>query len=177
MTTDAATAPLEELRVLEALQETPDISQRELARQIGLSLTKAHFVLKRLMEKGLVKVKNVRNSKHKLGYLYVLTPKGVKEKARLTYAFMQRTAEEYQEMVVRVEGRLERAFSALDLHPELASVAIIGDGPLSEVVRRVLQSNGCREVTLGMHVDLAVLVDPAISCEGLEQRRTVTLVG
>lgn len=123
-----------ELPVLEALADEPSLSQRELAQRVGLSLTRAHFVLKRLVEKGLVKVKNAVESDHKLGYLYLLTPQGLDEKARLTYAFLTRTAEHYQRMTDRVSRVLDDAGT----HPERGApraCTVVGQGPLAEVVR------------------------------------------
>jgi len=125
-----------ELPVLEALADEPSLSQRELAQRVGLSLTRAHFVLKRLVEKGLVKVKNAVESDHKLGYLYLLTPQGLDEKARLTYAFLQRTAEHYQRMTDRVSRVLDDASAdgARERDAPSATV-VVGHGPLAEVVR------------------------------------------
>lgn len=123
-----------ELPVLEALEQNPSISQRELADRAGLSLTRAHFVLRRLVEKGLVKVKNAAQSDHKLGYLYLVTPQGLEEKARLTYAFLERTAEQYQAMVTRVEAALDRGLAEV-VRDGPVPVAIVGCGPLAEVVR------------------------------------------
>ncbi len=126
-----------ELPVLEALAAEPSLSQRELAQRVGLSLTRAHFVLKRLMERGLVKVRNAAQSEHKLGYLYLLTPQGMEEKANLTYAFLQRTAAQYQEMVGRVEATLDARLDAVDVEAPVA-VAIVGQGPLAQVVRDIV---------------------------------------
>lgn len=133
-----ALAPETDLPVLEALAAEPSLSQRELARRAGLSLSKAHFVLRRLVEKGLVKVQNAAQSEHKLGYLYLLTPKGIEAKAKLTYAFLQRSAEQYQRMVERVEAALEPAFVAHGAGP--VRVAVVGDGALAEVVADLVRA-------------------------------------
>ena len=68
-------------RVLKLLQERPDISQRDLARQLGISHGKMNYCLKALMDKGLVKLENFQNSQHKFNYAYLLTPAGISEKA------------------------------------------------------------------------------------------------
>jgi EPS-associated MarR family transcriptional regulator len=126
-----------ELPVLEALAAEPSLSQRELAQRAGLSLTRAHFVLKRLMQRGLVKVLNATQSEHKLGYLYLLTPQGLEEKASLTYAFLQRTAAEYQQMVLRVDAALEESLAQAVSDTPLA-VTVLGEGPLGQVVRDLI---------------------------------------
>jgi EPS-associated MarR family transcriptional regulator len=128
-----------DLPVLEALADEPSLSQRELAQKVGLSLTRAHFVLKRLVEKGLVKVKSAAFSEHKLGYLYLLTPQGLDAKARLTYAFLQRTAEQYQRMSDRVERVLDDAAHRATRHEEgPVATYVVGVGPLAEVVRDMI---------------------------------------
>ncbi|MBI5494832.1 MAG: MarR family EPS-associated transcriptional regulator [Deltaproteobacteria bacterium] len=152
-----------ELPVLEALAAEPSLSQRELALRVGMSLTKAHFVLRRLVEKGLVKVQNVASSDHKLGYLYLLTPRGIELKARLAYAFMHRTAAQYLEMTTRVENALSRQVPPLaERLRRPVQVAILGKGPLSEVVAHCLRSR--TDATLvpdGSDADAAVLVEPS----------------
>ncbi len=163
-----------ELPVLEALAEEPSLSQRELARRAGLSLTRAHFVLKRLVEKGLVKVQNVAHSEHKLGYLYLLTPQGIEAKAKLTYAFLQHTAQQYQRMSSRVEGAL---LPALRDHGQgRVRVAVLGGGPLSEVVAHLvaLRSDAVVEPKLE-HAHVAVLLDPDIKLPTVAGLRVVRL--
>jgi EPS-associated MarR family transcriptional regulator len=127
-----------ELPVLEALADEPSLSQRELAQKVGLSLTRAHFVLKRLVEKGLVKVKSAAVSEHKLGYLYLLTPQGLDAKARLTYSFLQRTAEQYQRMSDRVQRVLDAAVLPLVRNGAPIDTYVCGSGPLAEVVRDLI---------------------------------------
>ena len=78
------------------LQENPDLTQRELAEKLGISVGGLNYCLKALMEKGLVKMKNFANSKNKFGYIYVLTPSGVSEKAAITHRFLQRKMTEYE---------------------------------------------------------------------------------
>jgi EPS-associated MarR family transcriptional regulator len=83
-------------RLLKLLDEQPHLSQRELARAMGISLGKTNFCLQALIKVGLVKAKNFRNSKNKAAYLYKLTPGGIEEKARVTRNFLQRKIEEYE---------------------------------------------------------------------------------
>lgn len=83
-------------RVLKLLQANPDLSQRELAAQLGVSNGKLHYCMKALIEKGLVKLGNFANSKHHLGYAYLLTPKGIAQKANMTSDFLKRKMAEYE---------------------------------------------------------------------------------
>ncbi len=90
-------------RVMRILQENPDLTQRELAEKIGISLGGLNYCLKALMEKGLVKMKNFSNSKNKFGYVYVLTPTGMAEKAAITHRFLQRKMDEYEALRAEIE--------------------------------------------------------------------------
>jgi EPS-associated MarR family transcriptional regulator len=83
------------LAVLRLLASQPELSQRELSLALGLSLGKTHYVLHALLDKGLVKAGNFRRSDHKLAYAYVLTPSGLREKLRLTHAFLARKEAEF----------------------------------------------------------------------------------
>lgn len=83
-------------RVLKMLQDHPDMSQRELAERLGVSNGKLHYCMKALMEKGLVKLGNFANSKHHLGYVYLLTPKGIARKAAIAGRFLKRKIAEYE---------------------------------------------------------------------------------
>lgn len=93
---DADTArSLEAMRLLAA---QPELSQRELSRALGLSLGKTHYVLHALLDKGLVKIQNFRRNDNKLAYAYLLTPKGVKEKLRMTRSFLARKEAEFERL-------------------------------------------------------------------------------
>ena len=72
------------------------MSQRDLARQLGISLGKTNYCLQALLEKGWVKVRNFKNSKNKIAYSYLLTPKGVDQKAKLTVVFLKRKEAEFE---------------------------------------------------------------------------------
>lgn len=85
------------------LQENPDLTQRELAEKLGVSVGGLNFCLKALMEKGLVKMQNFTTSKNKFGYVYVLTPRGIAEKAKLTTSFLKRKMAEYDALKEEIE--------------------------------------------------------------------------
>ena len=89
------------LRVLRALEANPELSQRQLAAELGVSLGGVNYALKALIERGFVKADNFRKSGSKVAYLYVLTPKGIAEKSSLATAFLGRKLEEY--VVLRQE--------------------------------------------------------------------------
>lgn len=91
-------------RVMRILQENPDLTQRELAEKLGVSVGGLNYCIKALIEKGLVKMKNFAGSKNKFGYVYVLTPGGVAEKAAITHRFLQRKMEEYEALKAEIEA-------------------------------------------------------------------------
>ena len=91
-------------RVLRILQENPDCTQRELAEKLGISLGGLNYCLKALMAKGLIKMKNFANSKNKFGYVYVLTPNGITEKAAITHKFLQRKMNEYEALKAEIKA-------------------------------------------------------------------------
>ncbi len=83
-------------KILKKLEEDPRISQRDLASELGISLGKANYCLRALMEKGLIKANNFKNSRNKKAYMYLLTSKGITERARATVRFLDRKVEEYE---------------------------------------------------------------------------------
>ncbi len=90
-------------RVMRILQANPDLTQRELAEKLGISVGGLNYCLKALMEKGLVKMKNFANSKNKFGYIYVLTPTGIAEKAAITQRFLRRKMDEHEALKTEIE--------------------------------------------------------------------------
>ena len=82
-------------RILRLIEERPEISQRELAREMGVSLGKTHYLLKALLGKGLVKANNFRRSDNKLAYAYLLTPGGIAAKLDLAHAFLRLKESEF----------------------------------------------------------------------------------
>lgn len=91
-------------RVLRLLQENPEMSQRELAEAVGVSVGGIHYVLNALIDKGLVKLGNFTAAEDKRRYAYVLTPKGIARKAALTRAFLVRKMEEYEALREEIEA-------------------------------------------------------------------------
>ena len=91
-------------RVLRLLQENPDLTQRELAEHLGVSVGGLNYCLKALMEKGWVKMQNFAHAKNKFGYVYILTPHGMAEKAALTSKFLKRKMEEYEALRAEIES-------------------------------------------------------------------------
>lgn len=87
-----------QLALLRLLAQQPDLSQRELSKALGLSLGKTHYVLHALLSKGLVKAKNFKRNDNKLGYAYLLTPAGLREKLSLTRQFLARKESEFEQL-------------------------------------------------------------------------------
>ena len=89
--------------VLREIQKQSNSSQRDLAQQLGFSLGKLNYCLKALQQKGLIKIKNFKKNPNKFNYIYMLTPKGISEKTRLTINFMKIKMKEYEELKVELE--------------------------------------------------------------------------
>ena len=92
-----------DFKILDTLSRRPDLNQRELARELGVSLGKAHYLLAALIDRGLVKAQNFKNSWRKLAYAYILTPYGIKEKTRITKRFIQSKLREYEHLKREIE--------------------------------------------------------------------------
>ena len=91
------------LNLLRKIKNKPDSSQRELANDLDFSLGKLNYCLKALKEKGLIKINNFKKNPNKINYVYVLTPKGVATKIKLTINFMKRKISEYDELKKELE--------------------------------------------------------------------------
>lgn len=89
--------------LLKVLETNPDLTQRALAKRLGVSLGKINFCLNALVEKGCLKVNNFRNSENKLAYAYLLTPRGVDQKTRMTLEFLQIKIREYEQLRNEIE--------------------------------------------------------------------------
>ena len=87
-----------QLKVLRILHEQPELSQRNLAKELGVSLGGINYCFKALVDKGWIKLENFSASKHKLGYIYVLTPSGLKSKSLLTIDFLKKKLLEYEQL-------------------------------------------------------------------------------
>lgn len=83
-------------KILKILEANPEISQRQLARELGVSLGRVNFCLNALIKVGLLKASNFRNSHNKLAYMYLLTPKGIEEKSNITVAFLKIKMQEHE---------------------------------------------------------------------------------
>ncbi len=86
------------------LEEQPDLSQRQMAEELGVSLGAVNYCLKALVEKGQIKIRNFRAANNKLRYAYVLTPGGLAEKTRLTSRFLKRKMAEYEALKAEIEA-------------------------------------------------------------------------
>lgn len=118
-------------RLFKLVEARPDISQRELASAMGVSLGKLNYCLKALIDVGLVKVGNFGRSNHKLGYVYLITPKGVAEKARITSRFLAKKEMEYKLLKSEIEMlRKETQAAQLDeeIYPSLTKESAGGIG-------------------------------------------------
>lgn len=91
-------------RIMRILQENPDLTQRELADQLGMSVGGLNYCLKALIDKGFVKMQNFQSSKNKFKYVYLLTPQGILEKVALTSRFLKSRMEEYEALKVEIEA-------------------------------------------------------------------------
>lgn len=105
---------------LKMLQENPGITQRSLAREVGINVSSINFCLKALVEKGWIKIGNFGSNPDKLSYVYLLTPKGVYEKAALTRRFLQRKMSEYEKLRWEIE--------ALQLEAEHSNSSLVTEG-------------------------------------------------
>ena len=86
------------LKVLRRIEANPEITQRELARELGISLGKTNYCLKALIQKGWIKANNFKNNKNKAAYAYLLTPKGIEQKAQITVRYLKKKVQEYESL-------------------------------------------------------------------------------
>ena len=100
---DTAVHEESHLKVLRLLESNPHMNQRDLSKALGVSLGKTNYCIKALLEKGLIKMQNFRNSQNKLAYAYLLTSAGVEEKARITVHFLKYKVQEYERLRVEIE--------------------------------------------------------------------------
>lgn len=108
-------------RILRLLQDNPEMSQRQLAAEVGTSVGGVHYVLNALIEKGLIKLGNFSSAEDKRRYAYILTPKGLSEKAAITKRFLERKIEEFEALKMEIdELQIEIQFGA-DMSPTQGS--------------------------------------------------------
>ena len=105
------------LKILKVIKEEPALSQRELSSRLGISLGKVNYLIKALIQRGLVKVDNFKSTNNKISYLYKLTPSGIEEKARTTFYFLKRKLEKYDRLEREIR-ELRQELSVLDVQRE-----------------------------------------------------------
>ena len=103
------------LDLLLKLESSPEYTQRELSREMGVSLGKVNYCMKKLTEKGLIKITNFKQSPNKMSYSYILTPKGIEEKVRLTFSFLERKVIEYEILKIEIN---ELKLESEEIHTE-----------------------------------------------------------
>jgi len=158
--------------VLEVLAQAPDLSQRELAQRTGLSLTKAHFVLKDLVRSELVEVRSSGSSSHRLGYVYVLTQAGRALHTRLSYAAMKSAVLKFRGILRSFEWAVAELVAA-----QVHEVGLLGEGPLREAVHEVIAADGrLREVELDQATTV-VVCDPEAEWSYSGSARLIPLAG
>ena len=91
-------------KVIKLIEQDPEISQRELSRQLGVSLGKVNYCLHALIDKGWVKARNFKNNQNKLAYRYLLTPQGVQQKTVVAANFLKRKLAEYEQLQREIES-------------------------------------------------------------------------
>ena len=104
----------ESLSVLREIEADPEMTQRALSLRLGLSLGKINFLVKALIEKGLIKAENFKNSKNKSAYLYSLTPHGLEQKTKATYLFLKRKIEQYEKLEAQIK-QLKKEAGVVDI--------------------------------------------------------------
>ena len=94
----------DDLNVFRHLESEQKVSQRDLSNSLGISLGKVNFIIRALIDKGIIKAQNFKNNKNKINYIYILTPKGITKKSVLTVNFMKRKMKEYEELKKELEN-------------------------------------------------------------------------
>ena len=104
-----------EYRALKILEQQPDLTQRQLAEELGVSLGKTHYLVKSLIDVGWVKLDNFQRSDNKWGYAYLLTPKGIVQKAAITARFLVRKKQEFNNLQLEIQQLQEEVRQQQDL--------------------------------------------------------------
>ena len=92
-----------QFKALRELEKDNTLSQRDLSKKVGLSVGRVNYIINALLKKGFIKAHRFKNSKNKIGYMYVLTPKGISERILQTQAFLQRKTVEYEQLKAEIE--------------------------------------------------------------------------
>ena len=152
----------EDLEILRKISKNPDLSQRELSKQLGFSLGKLNYCLKSLQKKGLIKINNFKKNKKKINYLYVLTPKGLSKKTILTINFLKKKMREYDELILEEQTNIkkDKIFSK--------EVKKIGIGHNSYISNEIIEENKARTKPLFKTIAVnikrrTVIVDDVLS--------------
>lgn len=110
-------------RLMTLLADNPQLSQRELARELGISLGKANYCLRALIRKGWVKAANFKSSGNRKAYMYLLTPRGIEQKGQLAMRYLQIKMQEYEALRVEIEQLRQQAEAGRARHGESTGVA------------------------------------------------------
>ena len=109
-------------KLLKLIEAEPYLSQREIAKIMGVSLGKTNYCIKALIDKGFIKFQNFYNNKKKSAYIYFLTPQGIEEKAEVTYRFLQRKIKEYENIKVEIENLKNEAALAKEMRAKESDI-------------------------------------------------------
>ncbi len=96
-------------KILRLLDKDPNLTQRQMAKEMGLSLGKFNYCLKELVKKGVVKIERFKSSDNKAGYMYLLTPRGIDEKTKITASFLRRKIIEYEQLKQEIQELSQEA--------------------------------------------------------------------
>ena len=120
-------------KILKMIEVKPNITQRELARELGLSLGRANFCLKALIEKGLLKATNFKNSQNKLAYMYLLTTHGVEEKSNITIRFLKAKIQEYTLLKNEINMLIQESQENLEIKASSNSTEPAKQHPVNDI--------------------------------------------
>ena len=120
-------------KILKMIEAKPNITQRELARELDVSLGRANFCLKALIEKGLLKATNFKNSQNKLAYMYLLTPHGVEEKSSITVRFLKAKMQEYAQLQNEINMLIQESQESLEIKAMTAIATPISFEPAKQL--------------------------------------------
>lgn len=141
-------------QVLDALDREEISTQRQLADNSGISLGQVNYILKSLLEKGLVKVSNFKKNPHKISYAYLLTPKGIEEKSKLAVKFVLRKLREYEALRARLAERLKALES--DKH---IRIIFIGPFLVKEFIENIIRDRNLKLILVDHIEDVTVIDD------------------
>ena len=130
-------------RLLKILSKDPNFTQREMAKKMGISLGKVNYCLSELAKKGFIKISRFKSSRNKIRYIYLLTPRGLEEKARLTLSFLKRKTLEYEE--------ISRQIRDLAREVEEERLEDISTNDISDVTTQVARLKPARRTAGGVH--------------------------